>query len=56
MALYQKIFVIRIAIGVESFLVLWKSTILGATALDHFLKGLHDFCAYFHEVYFHGVF
>jgi len=24
--------------------------------VDHFLKGLRDFHAYFHEVYFHSVF
>jgi len=24
--------------------------------MDHFLKGLCDFCAYFHEVYIHGMF
>jgi len=24
--------------------------------MDHFLKGLHDFCAYSHEVYFHDTF
>jgi len=24
--------------------------------MDHFLKGLHDFRAYFHEVYIHGMF
>jgi len=24
--------------------------------MEHFLKGLHDICAYFHEVYFHSKF